>query len=623
MALFPTYPDLISAVDVARTSYRIGYNIGGAIGTLVSNIRDLKSTDLSEVVRYGTNTNKSHYGVDEPTQAYYLQGPYRPRDDFPIGGPLYTSIDQTNIYPWMHSMGSGQTDEFSAKYNGGMLFAVDREMHVTSNSSLDPIYTPEILKQISAGNSSIIYPIENKVPGVDSPFAKWNMPFRQSNVFQYQGSVTPVNPEGDPEKNYVLTNGLENSDKRNASFTASSSDEANASPGTPTSPIHPFTRSYSERSRNALVTAYNRTKLPIADAEHRKGFRYIFITRPECYLLASDGVGGTRMSVQCQQDEDMNTCGCRMPHILRALSPVYVCPAPGNPHYANWNYLLCNRIMSMGTQGQSLSILDSVTKGIHGATVTPGKIMTSNLGGTLDISFRDTKWMDVYEMLRIHMLYIHKRKIGKFSPPFNGYTYANEGFATGFVRQFMHPYDRALEYCVSIWDIITNETGTKILYWCKYYGAYPTACSTSVLSNDNASAITGEARVSSTWQYQYKQENVYQNLIEFNYNAGIFDNMGVLRSDVDLRNAVPFLYREDGNGGASDTSSILKNYVGAASMFTGSPFIISEVNGAHDPWKWDQTGLVQNNLCFMPVHNVDSAISTRMNLGITNEMPVK
>jgi hypothetical protein len=54
----------------------------------------------------------------------------------------------------------------------------------------------------------------------------------------------------------------------------------------------------------------------------------------------------------------------------------------------------------------------------------------------------------------------------------------------------LHPYDRALDYCASLFDIVTNESGTKILYWCKYYGIYPIQATPSGLTNTNNSPLT-------------------------------------------------------------------------------------------------------------------------------------
>lgn len=560
-------------------------------------------------------STSTHTGLENTTvfgsDGYGMYG-------YPIGGPLYTmAVDPgRDIYPWMHSYDALTSTLFDAKYNHNMMFAVSKTAHVTSEADLTPIEGDYPLEYMSA----------ELIDGVRYLYGKFNLPYRQNWIYQFRGSTTPVNPENDPDKDYIINNGLENFDKSRNSVDNANGDELNASPLTPTSPLHPFMRMYADRGHEAVVCAYNRTRIPIADIEHRKAFRYIFITRPECYLMTRDD----NLCQQAFQDDDIRTCWHRFPHVIRALSPVYISPSRNSKlGNANWNYLLSNRVMSMGNQGQTLSVIDSMTKSVRGATITPGKQVTSNLGGTIDLTFRDTKYFDVYETLRIWMWYIHKRRSGQFFPPFNGYQYVN-GFTTGTVDTSggskMHPYDRAIEYGATIFDIITNETGTKILYWCKYYGVYPTNVQSTLLSNQqNAGAILGEATVTSTFQYQYKQENVFKTLVEFNYNAGLFDNMGKAYIEPeDLLHEVPFLYRENGQGGSADTSAALKNYIGAASLITGSPFIISEASGSHDAWTWkdgDDVSIIDSFLRFIPLSYINPVMSKKLNLGITSNGP--
>ena len=98
-----------------------------------------------------------------------------------------------------------------------------------------------------------------------------------------------------------------------------------------------------------------------------------------------------------------------------------------------------------------------------------------------------------------------------------------------------------------------------------------------------------------------------------------------MRSDVStyLRSSVPFLYREKGEGGTVYTNENLKNYVGAASMFTGSPYIITQYSGAYDPWQWTSNmtnNMVEADLCFVPLFYGQSELNDSMNLGITNEV---
>lgn len=412
---------------------------------------------------------------------------------------------------------------------------------------------------------------------------------------QFRGSTTLLNPEQNPEKDAV-SGGLEEQFRS----AANSDMRSKASPIKSTSPLHPFTRVYARTARNALLTSYNRTKIPIADIEFRKAFRHIFITRPECYLMA---IGDTPC-LQAINDEDMNTCWARYPDILKTLSPVYVTSTDGTL-CANWNYLLSNRVNGLNTSGTTLNVMESMTTATRGATVTPGTIITSNNGGSLDLSFRDTKYFDVSEMLRIWMLYIHKRRTGTFFPSFNGYQYQN-GFIQGgggVVNGYnvLHPYDRALDYCASIFDIVTDETGTKILYWCKYYGVYPTSMTRGVLSNDKNAALTSEATVSSTFRYQRKIENRFKTIIEFNYNAGVANAVG----SADASSA---LSRSENS--KAFKCSTQPAYLGAASMFTGPPYIMTSVgiNSSNQQ-------VIEPFLCFMTA----STNGLLMNNGIMNE----
>lgn len=349
-----------------------------------------------------------------------------------------------------------------------------------------------------------------------------------------------------------------------------------ASPKQTLSPLHPFTRVHPEIAHRALLTSYNRNKLPIADIEHRKAFRHIFITRPECYICCAPGSSPSSdcdLSEQAMVDEEFYSSYMRFPHVSKMLSPVYICQTPGGDPFANWNYLLSNRVQGLGSAAISLGVRESVTAATRGVQITPGTIVTSNNGGTLDLQFRDTKYMDVYEMIRMWIWYIHKRTTGEFFPPFNGYqyqnTWAHSANGNGVINNYTcsHPYDRALEYAASLYDIVVDETGKNIIYWCKYYGIFPISLSNPMLANDKNVALTGEPLLSTSFRYQYKLENVYRTLIEFNYNAGLNPSDG-LKTNAD-----------------EDAAAFIRSscYFGAGSMFTGTPFIVAQKSLKRNP----------------------------------------
>lgn len=427
----------------------------------------------------------------------------------------------------------------------------------------------------------------------------------------FQGSTTDINPTHDPEIENVLENGgfgEDNEAKNSAANTRS-----------PISPIHPFLRMATnpkdnyDAARIATLTTYNRTRLPVADIEWRKGFRYIFISRPECYIMSTKN-GKPVLSEQAENDEDFDSCYTRMPHILKLLSPVYVTGSfSPNSLNSNWNYLLSNRAMSMPIAQTTLSLNENVSKSITGYTVTPGMTVDSQQGSSIDVSFRDTKNLEVSEMIRMWMMYIHKIKRGIFSPSFNGYQWHNafdpdvpDGGKPVYkdIHKY-HIYNRALDYCASMFDIITNETGTKILYWCKYYGIYPTGMTPDGLTSDKADAIKSEQTVNVSFKYHRRSVNLNRNLIEFNYNSGVTDDMGRAISDK-LFSSESFLIK-------NDADSILPQYLGPAGMFCGSPYIVMEVT-QRDPLD-PGSSIVTPQLRFSPITN---DLDTMLNMGLTS-----
>lgn len=461
-------------------------------------------------------------------------------------------------------------------------------------------------------------PIDESILGVITPKDHFVSEEHESIAYE-TSTITPadhfvddvnrVNPNGDPAKQYIIDYGLNNYEIARLAFNTQT---AGTIP--PISPLQPFTRLNPLFAQHTNLTTYNRTKLPIADLEFRKGFRHIFITRPECYIMAHNPVGlGSVLSDQAEYDEDFSSCATRMPHILNLLSPTYVTGSYSNNSKinSNWNYLLSNRVDGLTVGGDKIGVNENVTKSFEGNTIQHGSILESRKGDFLELKFRDTKNLEIYEMLRMWMLYIYKRQKGVFAPPYNYYQKTNNFLtAAGSIYHLPntvmnHPYDRALEYCASIFDIVTNESMTKIIYWCKYYGVYPVSVNPSGLSN-SSNAPLSSMEVGAQFRYQYKLENVNRTLVEFNYNAGITDDMGRINKDVEA--SYPFLLRDNLD------DKIVKQYIGAAGMFTGSPYIIMGESQL-EPLK-RESRIVAPYLQFMPL--TSNEINNHANVNIIN-----
>ena len=455
---------------------------------------------------------------------------------------------------------------------------------------------------------------------------------KQTQVGVFSGATTNVNALNKPVAQEILDAGTYGAyeDKRVAQ---------NATGQAP--PISAEYNSYRmNKTHNediadvGIFNAYNRTRIPIADQEWRKGFRYIFFTRPECYLMFREG-GKIGLCNQTLYDEDFASAFSRMPHILKLLSPWYVTGSfpttsaqleetvtDNEKEGANWNFLFSNRVQGISVAPTSMTTRDSIGRSIEGYTVTPAMYVDSRQGSQIDLTFTETKNLEVFEMARLWMLYMYKRQKGIFLPPYNGYAQNNDfrinngaGLenlsgpltSTQFTR--MHPYDRALEYCSSIYDIITNETGTKILYWCKYYGVYPVSAAPS-LDNSQNMPIT-QVNTTVSFKYQYRLENNNKTLVEFNHDAGLTTNLGKIATK-QVTSSLPFLYRDDDPKNPSG-NKILPKYLGAAGMFTGSPYIVMEET------RKDPLGdgiILTPELRFMNVPKYD--LDKQLNLGITN-----
>ena len=93
--------------------------------------------------------------------------------------------------------------------------------------------------------------------------------------------------------------------------------------------------------------------------------------------------------------------------------------------FDNFNYLLSNRVMGLAPAGTTISHDESVQKSIEGFTVQPARLLTSAQGATIDLTFRDTKTLEVYNCLRLWMLYMYKTYKGILAPSYNGYHIQN------------------------------------------------------------------------------------------------------------------------------------------------------------------------------------------------------
>lgn len=587
--------------------------------TLVNDTANIQKTDWYDDISYNSLTNGSTNG--DPVTGYRkdnffnIKGKESITNGYPQGNPHYVqlnpgplgeiTIDDHNIRPVDAHLNPNANEKYFVPDPSGH-FVKEVPQHIGENVD-DPVYNEGKTKQL----------------------VRTSLKDEPTTAAVFSGATTRINPYDDKNTQEIIDSGtlsnyLEETHREK---------ELGTYRKPPVSPLHPFTRLGEKdnqfTAQEAIFNTYNRTKTPIADIEWRKGFRHIFITRPECYLMYNNN--GIGLCDQAYYDDDFSSAYTRMPHIIKLLSPWYVSGTfpTKSPTNSNWNFLLSNRVQGLSVAPTTMTINENVSKSTEGYTVTPAMHVESRQGSTIDLTFRDTKNLEVFETARLWMLYMYKRKKGIFAPPYNGYQKTNgyvegigeNGLAFGSVdpgrlafgggNSFdpkytrYHPYDRALEYCASLYDIITNETGTKILYWCKYYGIYPTSVSPT-LANENNGPIT-ELTTSITFKYHYRLENSNKTLVEFNHDAGLTDDIGKVNKSV-TSESMSFLLRDEYD------DPVMKKYIGAAGMFTGSPYIVMQLSRP-DPLDKSNTIAVPN-LRFMNV--IDNTLDGAINMGITN-----
>ena len=154
----------------------------------------------------------------------------------------------------------------------------------------------------------------------------------------YSGATTHRNPLDDPAVDTMQKFGLDTYDIETVREKL-----GNDKAVPPLSPIHPFLYS-------GVSEAF------------RKGFRHIFFTRPECYIMSTKD-GNVQLSQQCESDEDFASSFMRMPHISMLLSPVYVTGTVGYDSIIqhNWNFLLSNAVQGMSNTDDKLNLVENAS----------------------------------------------------------------------------------------------------------------------------------------------------------------------------------------------------------------------------------------------------------------------
>lgn len=247
-----------------------------------------------------------------------------------------------------------------------------------------------------------------------------------------------------------------------------------------------------ENLMNSQFEKFNRYRMEFPDLVLDKTFAHVFITRPDLNLFATSSKTSALHS-QVENDPECYYLYKTRPEILTCLS---------KNHSANhdFNPFLSNRAASFEVSDEFIKTAE-MGETLTGYKLSFGKnIIDSRTAGSFSIQYQDDKELNVLRMHKIWVEYISKVYRGEWSPK----------------QSYM--IDKILDYPVSVYYILTAGDGETILFWSKYYGAYPTNIPSSVLSYSKGNMVQNP-EYSITYQYSFKEDFNPLALAEFNMNS--------------------------------------------------------------------------------------------------------
>lgn len=235
------------------------------------------------------------------------------------------------------------------------------------------------------------------------------------------------------------------------------------------------------------ITEYNRFKIANPDDTLSKGFMHIFFLRPDLNILQND-----KLTEQCKNNPLISTMWKKKPDLLKQLVL-----ANGMSH--DYMYLLSNRVNGFNLVDSGLDT-ESYGKSIGAYTVKFARRKDSELGGTIDLNFTDTRDLDIINLHKIWLDYAANVYRGIWSPKL---AYINA---------------REIDYATAIYVIVTAEDGETILFWSKYYGVFPVNVPYNALSW-SANSVVSKPDLGITYDYAWKEDYNPAILTELNINT--------------------------------------------------------------------------------------------------------
>lgn len=219
---------------------------------------------------------------------------------------------------------------------------------------------------------------------------------------------------------------------------------------------------------------------------------YIFITRPEMNLTSGSNANAIVVNYENTNDNRLQYLAAMNPELLYMLTKDY-----SNEH--DFIPYLQGRAESLQLPDYQIATSDYSVP-FYGYKFTYPTVANQSItGGTFDITFREDNDLRVTKLFQFWLYYMDAIIKNKMKP----------------TRE--HIIDNAYDFMCSVYEIITDPTGERILFWAKYTGCYPTSVPISNLSHNLRSTM--DNKVGITFNYIMVEAMEPRVVTDFNNNS--------------------------------------------------------------------------------------------------------
>ena len=225
---------------------------------------------------------------------------------------------------------------------------------------------------------------------------------------------------------------------------------------------------------------------------------YVFFTRPEMNLTGSGGRGSLsnqpsiRISSENKYDNRLQYLAAMNPEILYMLTEDY-----SNDH--DFIPYLQSRAESLQLPDYQIRTSEFTVPFFSYKFTYPTVTNESITGGSFDVTFREDSDLRITKLFQFWIYYMDAVIKNKMKPT------------------DQHILNNEYDFMTSIYEIITDPTTQKVLFWAKYTGCFPTSVPISNLSHNLGSTM--ENKVSIQFSYMMVEAMEPRVITDFNNNS--------------------------------------------------------------------------------------------------------